>query len=183
MRVMIGGRKERERCRSTGSLELWKRKREEMERSGEEEELLKRSRKRESLQKKGTEEGKEIIEEWMKMMKDKFSGMMEEVRDGFRSQERILKDMMNEMRDEFRKQMDEWREEKEELKRSIEKMRVRIEELKMGRSADKGGIVKGEKGGYEVSEKIRKLERRLEIGEKAEKRKNVIIKGVKEGGG
>lgn len=75
---MIGGRKERERCRSTGSLEeMWKRKRKEMERSGEEEELLKRSRKGENLQKKRTEEGKEIIEEWMKMMRDKFSGMME----------------------------------------------------------------------------------------------------------
>lgn len=40
----------------------------------------------------------------MKMMGDKFSRMMEKVRDGFRSQER--KDMMNEMRDEFRKQME-----------------------------------------------------------------------------
>lgn len=51
---MIGGRKERERYGSTGSLEeMWKRKREEMERSGEEEKLLKRSRKGESLQKKG----------------------------------------------------------------------------------------------------------------------------------
>lgn len=61
---MIGGRKERERCGSTGSLEeMWKRKREEMERSGEKKELLKRSRKGESLQKKVTGEEKEIGEE------------------------------------------------------------------------------------------------------------------------
>lgn len=88
---MIGGKKERERCGSTGNLkEIWKRKREKIERSREEEELLKRSRKGESLQKKGTGEGKEIVEEWMKMMGDKFSRMMEEIREGFKSQERVL---------------------------------------------------------------------------------------------
>lgn len=42
----------------------------------------------------------------MKVMGDKFSRMMEEVREGFKSQERILNDMMNEMRGKFRKQMD-----------------------------------------------------------------------------
>jgi len=45
---MNGGRKERERCGSVGNLEMWKRKREELEKSGGEEELLKRSRKEES---------------------------------------------------------------------------------------------------------------------------------------
>lgn len=74
----------------------------------------------------------------MKMMGDKFSKMMEEVREGFKSQERVLNDMMNEIRGEFRKQMDnKWREEKEELKRSIEKMRVRIEELEREENAGK----------------------------------------------
>lgn len=110
-------------------------------------------------------------------MEDKFSRMMEEVREGFKSQERVLNDMINEMGDEVRKQMDKSREEKEELKRSIEK-RVRIEELEMGGAQEKGGIINGGRGGYEVSEKNRRLERRLEIGEKAERRRNVIIKGV-----
>lgn len=50
---MIGGRKERERCGSTGSLEeMWEKKREKMERSGEEEKLLKRSRKEEKVYRK-----------------------------------------------------------------------------------------------------------------------------------
>lgn len=81
---------------------MWKRKREELEKSRGEEELLKRSRKEESLQIKRIE-GKKIIEEWMKEMGDKFSRMIEEFREGFKSQERILNEMMEEMRRNFRK--------------------------------------------------------------------------------
>lgn len=83
--------------------DMWKRKREELEKSGGEEELLKRSRKEESLQIKGIGEGKKIIEEWMKEMGNKFSRMIEEFREGFKSQESILNEMMEEMRRDFRK--------------------------------------------------------------------------------
>jgi len=73
----------------------------------------------------------------MKEMGDKFSKMMEEFREGFKSQERILNEMMEEMRRGFRKQMDKWREEKKELKKNMEKMRDRIEKLERGGSTGK----------------------------------------------
>lgn len=69
-------------------------------------------------------------------MSDKFSRMMEEFREDFKSQERILNEMIEEMRRDFREQMDKWRE-KEELKRNMEKMKDRIEELEREGSTGK----------------------------------------------
>jgi len=107
----------------------------------------------------------------MKEMGDKFSRMMEEFREGFKSQERILNEMMEEMRRGFRKQMDKWREEKEELKGNKE-IEDRIEELEWGGSTGKERDRRGGIERNEVIEKIRKIERRLEVREKEERRKN-----------
>lgn len=109
---------------------MWKRKKEELERSGGgEEEIFKRSKLVERSPVKELREGRERIDEWMKEMGNKFERMVEEFREGFKSQERRMNEMMEEMRREFGDQMREWGKEREEIKKSIEIMRDRTERI------------------------------------------------------
>lgn len=96
-----------------------------MERSeGKEEEIFKKSKLViRSPRKEETEEGRRL-EEWMKEVGGGgLEGMREEIREGFREQEKKMMAMVESMRKEFNEQRREWGKEKgvKERNRSIER--------------------------------------------------------------
>lgn len=122
---------------------------------------------------------------WTSIMREDFSKLAEEMRKGFREQSKLMQGGLEELRKEFRDQTNEWRREKEELKREIEEMKERMGKLEgkgkeEGREEERGRREEGRK----IIDKVREMERRMEVKEKKERRRNVIIKGieVKEGG-
>lgn len=128
MDKLFEGRKGKERRDSIGCIEeMWKRKREELEKSKEgEEEVFKRSKKTERSPVKEAERRKEGLENWMREMGGKFQSMMEEVREGFKKQEKMT-EMMEEMRREQKRQWSEWEKDRREMKEDLENLRSRIE--------------------------------------------------------
>jgi len=179
-----GGRKagkDRERSESIGSLdEIWKRKREEMEKSGEEEEgIFRECKKTPTSSGTGTVEGEKEWGNLMKEMKMELRKVVEEIKDEIRDQKKLLQGELEEIRREFREQKEKWRKEGEQLKKGIENLKDRIEELKgenNGKTGDsKGGDRKSERN---IENRLKEVKRNMERREKEEKRKNIIIRGV-----
>ncbi|XP_077277353.1 uncharacterized protein LOC143905674 [Temnothorax americanus] len=186
----IGKVKEKEKVRreSTGNLEeLWKRKREEMDRSGgeEKEKIFKRSNMTARSPKKDSEIGVKELGKRMGEMMEEFRAVREELREGFREQGRKMRKEIEDLRREFREREKRWKEEREETNKQKEKMEERIRKLEEKMEERKEGKREEEGNGRgEVGEKMRELERRLERKEKEERRRNIVIRGleVKEGG-
>lgn len=158
-----------------------------------EEEIFKKSKIIERSPVKGME--KSESEEWMNEMRNGFERMaeraermMKEVRKEFKEQEKMLNDKMEEMWKEFKEQWREWREEREELKRNIEEMKKRIENLEEKGKRKEDSLMQNGVGGNKIMDKVWKvdeLERRLDIREKEERRRNMLIRDVeiREGSG
>jgi len=86
---------------------------------------------------------------------------------------------VEELRKECREREGKWNEEREKLVSCIKGLERKVEELQRNREGrGKGGRVLGE-GGGEMGDKVKELEKRLEKKEREERRKNVIIKGLK----
>lgn len=114
---------ERVRSDSLGAIEeLWKKKREELEKSQEEEGIFRKSRKipGKGSGRRGEKNGRFDKGDKKRIRKD------DDESESFRMQEKMWREEMEEMRREFREQGRVWREEKRELMKSIEKMRERV---------------------------------------------------------
>lgn len=83
-------RKGKKRRDSIGCIEeMWKRKREKLEKSRKGgKEIFKKSKKTERSPVKRVQGGKEELENWMREMGGKFERLMEEIRKGFREQKK-----------------------------------------------------------------------------------------------
>jgi hypothetical protein len=159
-------------------------------------ELLKRGEKR-----KGTQGGETVAEEGEKRIFKRstkitrsperqeeggLSEILKEVREGFR-------EIKNEMREikEGREEMREWME---EMRKKVDSLEKRVEEIEKGRGGtqrEEGGRGKGKgeereqveirekREMKELEERMRKLELEGEKNKREERKRNVIIKGVK----
>jgi len=84
---------------------------------------------------------------------------------------------MNEMRKEFRQKEVKWEGEREELRRGIDELEKKMEILmrekeEMGRRGRDMEKVKD----IELGSRVKILERKLEVKEREERRRNIIIK-------
>ncbi|KAM0731211.1 hypothetical protein ACS0PU_002271 [Formica fusca] len=193
-RIMKGkvGAKGTERRGSTGNIEeMWKRKRELMEglggkRAEEEMGIAKKGKIKGSPQKeiiKGGEEEKswlrEMKEEWKKEMKDGIREIRKMLREELRGHIGDLKEEMEglvKMRLNEREKL--WEREREDLKKKVEGLEQEIIKLK-SREEGKGKI--GEEKGGEMERKLKEMEKWKEMKEREERRRNVVVRGVRGG--
>lgn len=106
-------------------------------------------------------------------------GEMRGMREEIKEQRGELKKEMEEMRKEMREQERRWREEREEMRRTTGKLERRVERLEGG---GKAGI-EWDRNEVEIGKRLREMERKMEMKEREERRKNFLIKvlEVKEG--
>jgi len=202
METLVKGIKETERGElmrrgSTGSIdrkgsvdEVAKRKRVMTEEEKREmEEIIKKSKKLERSPVKGRGgEG----------MKEGFEGLREELKEGWRVMREEIKELvkgqteeLGRLREDIRVREERWAKERERLEEKIGKLEKEVEGLKMrdergreGREEEnirRSGIAGGERKGWEV--RIRRLEMQEEMKERESRRRNIMIKGLKEGEG
>ncbi|XP_024890196.1 golgin subfamily A member 6-like protein 22 [Temnothorax curvispinosus] len=194
--------KYRGRRGSTGSMgtreensrtldEIWKRKRDDLDKSGggeEKEIVFKRSNMttRSPKKKAETKVGEKEIREIINKNGEEGRGNMEA--------EELLRKILRKMekqeglKEELRRSEAIWRKQREALEEKVKKLEEKVEE-RIKRVEEKirerKGKEKGEIGnGNKMRERMKELERRLERKEKEERRRNIVIRGleVKEGG-
>jgi len=129
---LFEGRGGKERKDSIGCIEeMLKRKRGELDNSGEKEEVIfKRSNTIERSPDRRRVIKKESLEKWMKEMGgkvDKIASWMEDVKEDFRKQEIKWEEMIEEMRRNFKAQKREWEREREEIRGEIRELKKRLE--------------------------------------------------------
>ena len=160
----------RDRANSMPLLELFKRGEKRKERLGEDAgvaqgEIFKRS----SLMKRSPEKQEEVG--WKEILR--------EVREGFQE----IKSEMREIKED-REEMREWMEEMRKRVDGLEKRVEEIEKRRAGVEKEKGEgveqVERREKGEMkELEERMRRLELEGEMRKREERKKNIIIKGVK----
>jgi chromosome segregation ATPase len=142
-------REERQRRDSVSTIdEMWKKKREKGEKEGKEAE---KNRKIATI----TDEGEEMKEILIEIRKE-----VRELRSQGQKTEDNIRQEVRKLREEMEERERRWAAEKEKLK-------GRIEKLEEG--------VKGQEG---KEERMRKMEARMEIKEREERRGNIVIKGL-----
>lgn len=109
-------------------------------------------------------------------------GEMRGVREEIKEQRGELKKEMEEMRREVSEQELRGREEREEMRRMVGELERRMERLEGGGRAPASGL-EGEGKEVEIGRRLKDMERKMEMREREERRKNFLIKGleVKEG--
>lgn len=168
----------------SGSLtrldELWKRKREEEE---EDEEEV-RSNRSKVVIRQGEEDKLGNIEKMMMEMKKDMQKSMEETRKQGVRMERAIKEKIEEMRQEMEGRERRWKEEKEELLQEIKEVRrAMVEQERKGRKVIEleKRVEKVETNGAGMEgERLKRIEWKLEMNERKEKRRNVVIKRLDE---
>lgn len=178
----------RERANSLPLVELFKRgekrkERQEEERESEESEVFKRSVKTKRSPEKQVEGN---LMEILKEMREGFREVKKEIREMRKSREE-LKEWMEEMRKS-------WEIENEGLRVRLDRLEKRLEEYEKGKrkgedegkgkSEDKKkGLESGETGGREelvdIKERMRRLELEGEKRKREDRKRNIIIRGVR----
>lgn len=176
-----GRERGRERTNSTGVLEMFRRKR---ELEGEGDSCFQRSKITPRCR-RGGRDVMRALEGWM----NEFKGRWERLEESMEGIRRELGEM--------RRREDEWRRQREGMEKRIGELEARWEKgLRLGeggkkleeleeriKAIEKGGVAREGKGGAEVEERVKRLEREREMRERRERRNNVVIKGFKEEGG
>jgi len=119
--------------------------------------------------------------EWIKMMRE---DVKREMREGMREIKEIIKEQGKEIRGEIEKMKkqlkqgeENWRKEKETMGKRIMELEKKIESWQIG---EKNGREK-EGGQEKVGERIRELERKIEKKEREDRRRNIVVRGIKGG--
>lgn len=117
----------------------------------------------------------------MKGWREKLRGKREEIKKNFEDRRKWLREKLDEIKKEAKRREREWQEEKKELVDRIKRLeegsgrgeRGRFDEERKGK----------ERGGEEMENKVRGIERRMELNEKKERKRNIIIRGIEAGEG
>ncbi|GAB1869444.1 hypothetical protein CAJAP_10523 [Camponotus japonicus] len=167
----IESRGGRERIGSIGIVEeLSKRKREDLEKSWEQE-IFQKSEKT-GRSPTGSEGRSTMLEE----IRDALRELRREVRD----QGRRVGEELKEIRREFREQMKEGKEERDFLRKELEKIEERVKGLEIGRGQKNHREGKeGREGSKDMKDRLKGIERKMELKEREDRRKNIIIRGLK----
>lgn len=105
--------------------------------------------------------------------------LRKEVRE-VREQGKRAREELEELRKEFREQIKEGRKEKDRVRGELEKMEGRIKEIEKGREKGKDSVDRGGRDeSKEVRDRLKGIERKIELREREKRKRNVIIKGLK----
>lgn len=88
---------------------------------------------------------------------------------------------IEQMRKEWKEQEGNWKKKREEMRECIKGLKKRVEELKGGGGKESEGadLKRGMRGGGKIAEnRLLKIERKVEMREREERRRNIIIKRV-----
>jgi len=183
--TMRGEEKGRERRGSTGNIEeMWKRKREKMEKEDEEKMIIRPEKKLpRSPQEERMEGGRgDDRIDWIKDLKDE---LKLEMREGMKEIKEIVKEQGKEIRTEIEKMKKQlklgeeaWRKEREVMEKRIVELENKVKEWRIEKQE---GWKKEEGKKESEGERIKELERKMERKEREEKRRNIVIKGIKGG--
>ncbi|EFN89266.1 hypothetical protein EAI_04509 [Harpegnathos saltator] len=113
-----------------------------------------------------------MMEEWTKEVKEGLQEMKKALREEVRKQGKEMKKEREKLRKQMEEREIEWKRERKEMRGKIERLE---EETKGGEGRREERKVK------EIWERMRGMERRIEINEREERRKNVIIGGLRGG--
>ena len=183
--------------------EMWKRKRDKEEekqveeREGEEAFLKSRKVQRSPEEKREVEGGG--LERLLREMREEVRKDLKEVK----QQGREVKEDLGKLRGKMEEWEEKWRKEKEKMGNRMKKMEKRLEEverekekineieerlrhMELGKEREEENGGKGRRGdrmdkrtgGEEWETRVKEMERKIEMKEREQKRKNIIIKGV-----
>lgn len=102
-----------------------------------------------------------------------------------KEQGRWLREEMEGMRRDMKEQAVRWKEERMEMMEIIKGLERRVKKLetaeKEGEEGERG--IREDKGRERIKERVKDIERKIELKERADRKRNIIIKGleVKEG--
>lgn len=125
------------------------------------------------------EEMKEILGEirGMRGMKESLVGIKEKIRERMREQGNVLKEELEKMKRELGEREAKWQEEKEEMVDRIKKLEEKVKGGEMREGGEEERLER-EKGGESLEVKIREIEKKMELRERKERRRNIIVKGL-----
>jgi len=197
-RSMSMGR-ERSDSIGEGMLDSGKRKREMLGKESSEEggvaEIFKRSHKisRSPEGGRGGQEVREMLQEMRMEIKKGLEGVRKEIKREAEGQKEAMRMEVEKMKEELRVREERWNKEREEIRRRIERIEQEIVGLKTEKkegekrneemTGGKGRGVSNGKGVEEWKERVKQLERRWELKERGDRRRNLIVKGLKGGKG
>ncbi|RLU19487.1 hypothetical protein DMN91_008044 [Ooceraea biroi] len=192
----LGAIKKEVRRASFGSVEeMWKRKREDTLEGleGGKEGIFRESKTpRSPGGKEGEAERTKVGYEggWREGLKELFNELREEIRGDLRKieeevkgeireQGKKMREEVEELRKELKEQEETGRKERQEMKSRIDKLEKDVKELKIENVGEKGEDMRVEgvkRDGLE--DKVIELERRMEIKDREERRRNVVMREV-----
>jgi len=191
-------REGKERRGSTGSIEDYRKRKREMQREeGENKEVIFKRSNRTKRSPPGGDDREEdmagMFKEWKeelkREMREGMRGIKEELRKIAEEQKEEMKREMEGIREELAIREEAWRREKEEMRVRMEKMERELEGLKgktgRGWEVIEEGVEREEarRKTEEWRNRIKILERRWERKERNDRRRNILIKGLKAGEG
>lgn len=195
----------RERSASAGNIleinEMWKRKREQLEKQGteeREERIFQKSKLVIRSPGQKTEESTELVKLITEMRED-IKREMREIREDVKGHGGEVKEEIAKIKEEMRKEKEKARQEKEETERRLNAMERRVMEAERSKRKvelaekikglerekekrkEEGGEGRGiERGeGCELANRVKEMERKIEASERGGRRRNVILKGAK----
>lgn len=193
---------ERERCDSVGDSgdnmeEHVKRKREvlgEKEKwEGEREAIFRKSRKVGRSPMKTTEERgwKEVLKEMREEWRGGIMKVKQQIKEVAKGQKEMMKLEVERMKEMLREREESWGRERREIKEKLERMKLEMKSLMRTREEKERELRrererkkrrrKRKKEGKEWKKRLRNMERRLEWKKRGERRRNFVLKGLKEG--
>ncbi|XP_077278817.1 uncharacterized protein LOC143906545 isoform X2 [Temnothorax americanus] len=127
-------------------------------------------------------------------MREGLRGVREEIREVAKGQKEVMMEEVKKIKSELREREERWRRKRGELQKRIEDMERKLEGMQMevkggglgggrGREESGGGLREEGRGEADWKERVKRLERRYEVKERGERRRNILIKGVKEDAG
>lgn len=134
---------------------------------------------------------KECFSELKREFRESMREVKEEFKETVKGQEERTREQLEEMRKDLWKRERRWEEERWKIKEKIEELERDLRALRKQKEKGEGGgqvleeNLRKDKGGMgggsrEMKEKVKMLERRWELVERDKRKRNVIVKGVKE---
>lgn len=115
-------------------------------------------------------------------MKEDLLEIKKEIREGMKEQGNFLKEELEKMKKDLGEREAKWQRERKEMMDRIQKLEEKIKGWEAKRGREEGRLIEeGGRGG--LGGKIKDIEWKMEIRERRERRRNIIVKGmeIKEG--
>ncbi|KYN18103.1 hypothetical protein ALC57_09611 [Trachymyrmex cornetzi] len=118
----------------------------------------------------------------MKKLLREMRGMRKEIREVVEGQKEMMRKEVERIKEELREREEKWQREKGEMMERLKVLEGELWKMTIGAGEREGEEVKKGEGEKIWLERIRRLERKSEWREREERKRNIVVKGVKVGG-